>query len=76
MVLGDPLDKHSEVDLDTCQKLCNQKIGCTHFNFYYRQEPNFIRFRVIFHDPFSVKFPLTLGQDVFLCLPMTKMNPN
>ena len=36
MVEGETLDKWSGVELQDCQNKCDQKIGCSHFNFYFR----------------------------------------
>ena len=32
---GVTFEKYDGVSLDTCIELCNQKKGCTHFNYYY-----------------------------------------
>ena len=36
IVDGETLDKRTGVSLDDCINLCNDRIGCTHFNYYYR----------------------------------------
>ena len=36
MVEGGTLDKRSGLSLEDCVKLCHARVGCTHYNFYYR----------------------------------------
>ena len=39
LVEGDSLDKSSGVDLEECVQLCNDRFGCSHFNYYYSKIP-------------------------------------
>ena len=39
MVDGVNVDKRSGVSLDECVKMCEDKVGCSHYNFYYSKIP-------------------------------------